>query len=337
MVLSYLQWRQRPSVWLHSLPAKTIRRHPPMEHTHAYGSWVVVDEPTCTEEGLRERNCSCGKKETEMIAALGHTAGEAVRENEDAATCTAAGSYEEVVSCTVCEEELSRKTVTVDALRHSWGETKPGQAPTCTATGYTSYETCTRCGYSNRETIPALQHDWSEYSVDETNHWRTCTREGCSAEEQAEHTFSGNTCEICGYAFYSEGMKYEVNKDTDTVTITGLGSCNDTTIYIPAVIKGKPVTEIGDRAFSNLDSLTEVVIPEGVTSIGGSAFSYCTSLEEIVIPEGVTKIDCFAFHKCNELTTVYYRGSEEQWKQIAIGSNNDALTEAEIKYNYTGE
>src|SRR5699024_10280006 len=115
MVLSYLQWRQRPSVWLHSLPAKTIRRHPPMEHTHAYGSWVVVDEPTCTEEGLRERNCSCEKKETEMIAALGHTAGEAVRGNEDAATCTAAGSYEEVVSCTVCEEELSRKTVTVDA------------------------------------------------------------------------------------------------------------------------------------------------------------------------------------------------------------------------------
>ena len=360
MVLSYLRWRQRPSVWLHSLPAKTIRRHPPMEHTHAYGSWIVVDEPTCTEEGVRELTCSCGEKETEMIAALGHTAGEAVRENEVAATCLAAGSYEEVICCAVCEEEMSRKTVEVEALGHSWGETKPGQAPTCTATGYTSYETCTRCGYSNRETIPALQHDWSEYSVDETNHWRTCTREGCSAKEQAEHTFSGNTCEICGYAFYSEELKYEVNKDTDTVTITGLGSCNDTTIYIPAVIKGKPVTEIGDRAFSNLDSLTEVVIPEGVTSIGAyafngctmlaeiaipegvesigeAAFQSCTSLAEIVIPEGVTKIDSFAFHKCNELTTVYYRGSEEQWKQIAIGSNNDALTEAEIKYNYTGE
>lgn len=63
-----------------------------MEHTHAYSSWVVVDEPTCTEEGLRERTCSCGEKETEMIAALGHTAGEAVRENEKAPTCTAKGS-----------------------------------------------------------------------------------------------------------------------------------------------------------------------------------------------------------------------------------------------------
>ena len=28
---------------------------PPVEHTHTYSSWVVVDEPTCTEEGLRPR------------------------------------------------------------------------------------------------------------------------------------------------------------------------------------------------------------------------------------------------------------------------------------------
>ena len=43
---------------------------PPVGHTHTYSSWVVVDEPTCTEEGLRERTCSCGEKETEQIAAL---------------------------------------------------------------------------------------------------------------------------------------------------------------------------------------------------------------------------------------------------------------------------
>ena len=53
---------------------------PPVEHTHTYSSWVVVDEPTCTEEGLRERTCSCGEKETEMIAALGHAESGAVRE-----------------------------------------------------------------------------------------------------------------------------------------------------------------------------------------------------------------------------------------------------------------
>ena len=250
---------------------------PPMEHTHAYSSWIVVDEPTCTKEGLRERTCSCGEKETEAIAALGHSAGEAVRENEKAPTCTEKGSYEEVVYCTVCEEE----------------------------------HTCSRCQETETQTIDALDHAWSAYSFDETNHWRECTRAGCSAKEEAKHSFTRNTCETCGYAFYSEGLLYEVNNDT--ITITGLGTCSDTTIYIPAVIDEKPVTEIGNYAFLRCTSLTEIVIPEGVTSIGDSAFD-----------------------GCDELTTVYYRGSKEQWDSI-IGSNKDALTGVQIICDYTGE
>ena len=255
-----------------------------MEHTHAYSSWVVVDEPTCTEEGLRERTCSCGEKETEQIAALGHTAGEAVRENEKAPTCTEKGSYEEVVSCTVCGEEISRKMVEVAALGHDYkGEVTdkalclvPGEMTyTCTSAGYTSYETCTRCGYSNRDIIPAKGH-----------------------------TFIGNTCEICGYAFYSEGLLYEDNGDTDTVTITGPGSCSDTLIYIPPFFEGKRVTEIGERAFFNRTSLTEIVIPESVTSIGSKAFQYCESLAEIDIPGSVTSIGEDAFNNCTSLEEI---------------------------------
>ena len=303
---------------------------PPVGHTHTYSSWVVVDEPTCTEEGLRERTCSCGEKETEEIAALGHTAGEAVRENEKAPTCTEKGSYEEVVSypvceeqvsrktvevaalghtegeaekenevaatclsagsyedvicCAVCGEELSRKTVEVAALghdykgvvtdealclvpgemtytctrcddsyteeiaplRHNWGETKPGQAPTCTAAGYTSYETCTRCGYSNRETIPALQHDWSEWTVTtpaecekDGEQTRTCSR--CQETEkqtiaaldhawgdwevttEATCTEAGeqtHICSVCG------------DKETEAIAVDPTAHKPDTTDYI---------------------------------------------------------------------------------------------------------
>ncbi|HJA02162.1 MAG TPA: leucine-rich repeat domain-containing protein [Candidatus Gallimonas gallistercoris] len=343
-----------------------------MEHTHAYSSWVVVDEPTCTEEGLRERTYSCGEKETEQIVALNHTPGEAVRENEKAPTCTEKGSYEEVVYCTVCEEEVSRKTITVDALDHTPGEAvrENEVAATCTTAG--SYEevvyctvceeeehTCSRCQETETQTIDALDHAWSAYSFDETNHWRECTRAGCSAKEEAKHSFTRNTCETCGYAFYSEGLLYEVNNDTDTVTITGEGTCSDTTIYIPAVIDEKPVTEIGNYAFLRCTSLKEAVIPQSVTSIGSSAFNYCTSLKEIVIPEGVisisnsalnyctslkevvipqsvTSIGDSAFDGCDELTTVYYRGSKEQWDSI-IGSNKDALTGVQIICDYKGE
>ena len=213
--------------------------------TPTYSSWVVVDEPTCTEEGLRERTCSCGEKETETIAALGHTAGEAEKENEKEPTCTEKGSYEEVVSCTVCEEQVSRKTVEVAALghdykgevtdealclvpgemtytctrcddsyteeiaplRHSWGETKPGQAPTCTSAGYTSYETCTRCGYSNRDIIPAAGHTWGE--------WVETTAATC--EKTGEQT---HICSVCG------------DKETEAIAVDPTAHKPDTTDYI---------------------------------------------------------------------------------------------------------
>ena len=36
---------------------------------HNFGDWEIVKEPTCTEEGLKERICSvCGDKESEKIA-----------------------------------------------------------------------------------------------------------------------------------------------------------------------------------------------------------------------------------------------------------------------------
>lgn len=36
-------------------------------HTHSLGEWTVVREATCTQEGLQERVCSCGYKETKSI------------------------------------------------------------------------------------------------------------------------------------------------------------------------------------------------------------------------------------------------------------------------------
>lgn len=106
---------------------------------------------------------------------------------------------------------------------------------------------------------------------------------------------------------------------------------------------------IGKSAFSGCSSLKEVVLPDGVTSIGG--FSGCTALESIVIPEGVTEIDEYAFYKCESLRTitipaslkkigghafeycssltVIYDGTEEQWKKISFGTNNNPLFNAE--------
>lgn len=41
-------------------------------HVHEFGEWQIVNDATCLEEGIRERYCSCGEKETDVISPKGH-------------------------------------------------------------------------------------------------------------------------------------------------------------------------------------------------------------------------------------------------------------------------
>lgn len=117
---------------------------------HNWGEGVVTTEPTCTTDGVRTYTCSiCGDTKTAVIDKLGHNPAEAVQENVVPGTCTTAGSYDSVVYCTRCKEEISRTPVTteIDPTNHV-GETKVvnDKAPTCTEEGYTGDTICVACG-----------------------------------------------------------------------------------------------------------------------------------------------------------------------------------------------
>ena len=80
--------------------------------------------------------------------------------------CTENGSYDEVLYCTDCNEELSRENKTINALGHIPGASVKENEVTSSCEGEGSYDMvvyCEKCGDElSREhaTIPALGHDY---------------------------------------------------------------------------------------------------------------------------------------------------------------------------------
>ncbi|MBR4881049.1 MAG: hypothetical protein IKU19_03895, partial [Clostridia bacterium] len=155
---------------------------------HDLGDWTEKTAATCTDAGVMVRECSrCDYYLTKDTAALGHSEGEAVKENIVASTCTENGSYDSVVYCSVCDAELSRETVIVDMLDHSFGDWTVTVEPTYTTEGEES-AVCSVCGATETRVVDKLvctEHVWSDWSVTVEP---TYTTEG---EEQ-------RSCAVCG-------------------------------------------------------------------------------------------------------------------------------------------
>lgn len=161
-------------------------------NNHLMAKVIPGKAATCTEAGLTDGSkCGdCGTVLTaqEEILALGHTPAEAVVENEVAASCVEGGTYESVVCCSVCGEEISRETVETDALGHTGGtatckaqavcercgepygelgahqfvEVEPEKPASCDEEGITALYRCVVCEEAERggEEIPSLGHNF---------------------------------------------------------------------------------------------------------------------------------------------------------------------------------
>ena len=112
----------------------------PANHTGVNHTENAKDA-TCTEAGYTgDTVCECGTTVDygSTIPNTGHTNSEAVTENEVGATCTADGSYDTVVYCSVCGSEVSRVTTTVPASGHGTDVTYTNNGETHSAT----YDCC---------------------------------------------------------------------------------------------------------------------------------------------------------------------------------------------------
>ena len=149
---------------------------------------------TCTTAGSTEGK-KCGVCNEVLVAqnvipAFGHTESEAVEENRKEATCTAAGSYDLVVYCSVCDAEISKSTKTLSAKGHtpSAAVEENRKEATCKVAG--SYDEVIKCSVCNAEmsrttkTIAKLPH--TEQIIPAVA--ATCTSAGLT---------EGKKCSVC--------------------------------------------------------------------------------------------------------------------------------------------
>lgn len=119
------------------------------------------------------------------------------------------------------------------------------------------------------------------------------------------------------------------SKDGKTLIQYAIGK-TETTFAIP-----DGVTSIGHAAFWGCYTLTSITLPDCLTSIGTHAFYNCESLRSINIPNGVTSIGQNTFAGCLFLTSVYYKGTENDWSNISIDSDNNFNFTDATRYYYS--
>ena len=158
---------------------------------------------TCKEKGYADYDtCSrCDYTTYSELPLADHTPAAAVTENEVKATCTENGSYDSVVYCSVCGEELSREKQIEKALGHNIIH-HTGKPSTCKEKGYADYDTCSRCDYTTYSELPLAEHIPAT-AVKENTVAATCTENGSYD--------SVVYCSVCGE---------ELNRDTVNVPMT---------------------------------------------------------------------------------------------------------------------
>ncbi|MBQ5602679.1 MAG: leucine-rich repeat protein [Clostridia bacterium] len=192
-------------------------------------------------------------------------------ENKVASTCTKEGSYDDVVYCAMCDEEVLRTKITTKKVEHQFKNKK-----------------CTACG----EIIP------SEGLLYMPNGNGTCFVSGGDCTDEhimiPDYSPSGDkVTSIEQYAFRGNSKVKSV-RIPETVTFIGEAAFRDC-IKLESVNLPSKITVINPYTFSGCKRLKEIKIPAGVKKIGERAFENCISCTNIVIPVSVQEIGIRAF------------------------------------------
>lgn len=228
----------------------------------------IVDA-TCGKDGSKTVTTSCSdcgyvisvENNVVIPATNNHTPAAAVKENVKPATCETAETYDSVVYCSVCGQEISRTQMTGEAaLGHKWGEWKHDDSTakaeskhTRTCENDATHTDSAACNFTSQVTQnqTADQPEITTY---------TCKDCGYSYTEETKPALGHTHNYGAPVADYTSGEAFVEGKDyTHTATCTGEGTCsqptkNDKCTFDNGVeTKAATCTEPGVKTFTCSD------------------------------------------------------------------------------------
>ena len=278
-------------------------------------------------------------------ACTDHTPGAAVRENEVPATCTKDGSHDEVIYCTVCQTEISRKTITDKAPGHkAQAAVKENvKDATCTAAG--SHDEVVYCSVCQTEisrttvTDKALGHDWDSA----TGKCKRC-------ETACDHKWTNGKCDTCGYACQHVGGDAVKEKEVPA-TCTKDGS-HDDVVYCSVCKEEVSRTNVVDKATGHKwdDGVVTTQPTTGKEGVKTFTCTVCKETKTETVPKlsedkkdesaaneainlinGIGKVDKNSKDKIDAARKAYDGLTEDQ-KKLVPDSVLKTLTDAETAY-----
>ena len=292
------------------------------EHIHTFGEWTTINNPSCTNKGLKERVCSCGEKETQEIEALGHDYSKWVTINEP--TDINNGKRERTCSrCGHKEEEIIDSLSYIDQLVFELSEDESYYI--VSGKKNYSYDTIVIPSVYNNKSVKEIKNEGFKYinnlkSVYISPYGITSIGSeafyGCSSLESI--IIPNSVTSIGKYAFASCSSLTSITIP-NSVTSIGYGAFSYCYKLVEVINKSDLKLTIGSNDNGHIARYAKSIVDDeskSRLSRTEDGFVLCTiddevilvsylgDSENVVIPFGVTTIGIYAFYRCLFLSSV---------------------------------
>lgn len=199
--------------------------------------------------------------------------------------------------------------------------------PTCTQQGFNLYK-CDHCQKEYKTVIECSEHPY------QTQYITATTDDGVSREAKRE------VCTACGSVFFQIFLpNYAtlcLEEKSDGTYAIGDYNANGYNLLFSFPEKVLEGIEISEMWIEENLSYYLIRIPNGIRKIPQNTFTYNANTQVLILPSTLTEIASGAFADTPKLHTVFYCGTEEQWKQVKLNEYESKWADVEVIFTPDG-